>query len=240
MRMFIMSLFIAAVYIGTMIWPYYATHEKHTLDAKNEYLQLMYGVVHIPSLIYIGVSAFILCIFLKNNVKKNLKLEKELSEAIKITDDNEIIKSGNSFWKTVVDLIRHGGMEEDIELAVERKINNIVLYYEKEMAKYNYIAVILPMLGMLGTITGLLQMFAVSNGIDNIAEKMVGLSVALATTLYATLIVILYVKPKYKKLEEKLMELDHMKHDFVISAKLFLHRIEPHKIQTDEVNNESE
>ncbi len=239
MRMVIMSLFIAAVYGATMIWPYYATHEKHTLDAKNQYLQLMYGVVHIPSLIFIGASAFILFVFLKNNLKKNIKLEKELSDAIKITDDDEIIKSGNSFWKTVVDLIKHGGMEEDIELAVEKKVNNIVLYYEKEMAKFNYIAVILPMLGMLGTITGLLQMFAVSNGIDNIAEKMVGLSVALATTLYATLVVILYVKPVYKKLEERLMELDHMKHDFIISAKLLLHRIEPYKIQTNEDSDES-
>jgi len=97
--------------------------------------------------------------------------------------------------------------------------------YEKLISEYGYIATILPMLGMVGTITGLLQMFA-SEGIDNIAEKLAGLSVALATTLYATLWVILITKPNAREVENHLIELDKEELDLVNSAKLFLHNVD--------------
>ena len=234
--MFFVSLLILALYSVTMIVPYIFPQFFHQLDPKNECLGLYLGVIHPPSIVFILGSFFILFRLLKvKQFKGNLK--KELIEAVEIMESEEsekIFSSKNSFIRKIIDIIQKGGMEEDLNLVIENKMQDIFLHYESLMAKCNYISVILPMLGMLGTITGLLQMFAVSNAIDDIAAKMVGLSIALATTLYASLIVILYVKPRYKKVEEEVLELENYSKKLEINSKLLLHNFDLHTLQTKE------
>jgi biopolymer transport protein ExbB/TolQ len=220
------------LYLATMIVPYYLTTITHDMDAKNNLFQLHYGVFHIPSIIYILCSAFILHYFVDSNVSKtkesHQKINHEIIEAEEALDMQEfepenIVESNNSFIKNIWHVIRHGGIEDDMELIVEKQTLKLATVYEKLISEYGYIAAVLPMLGMLGTITGLLQMFAVTDGVDNIAQKMASLSVALATTLYATLWVVLITKPKSREVETNLIELNEQEHRLILSAKLFLH-----------------
>ena len=205
----------------------------HTVDAKNPLLLLHLGILHIPSLIFIGLSAILMHLFIKSKVQgakqSHHKMKKEFQEATTILSfDNknavqELIKSDNSFCKDIKVIMLNGGIEEDIELVINKNTSAITSVYEKLLTEYSFIITILPMLGMVGTITGLLQMFAITDGVDNFAEKFASLSVALATTLYATLWVILITKPKSKEIENALLDIDRDEYLLVINSKLFLH-----------------
>jgi len=224
---------ISIIYGVTVILPYYLTTEK-MLSAKADFLQLHYGFVHYPSIVFIGLSAIILHFSVKASAEKvydsHAKARKELlaaTEMISLNNEDykEFLESDNKFCKDIKTILLNGGIESDMELIVQKRTLKISTMYEKLISEYGYIATILPMLGMVGTITGLLQMFA-SEGIDDIAEKLAGLSVALATTLYATLWVILITKPNAREVENHLIELDKEELDLVNSAKLFLHNVD--------------
>jgi len=232
MKKWAISIILLAIYLVTMIVPYYLTTISHEMDAKNYWFQLHYGVFHVPSIIYILISAFILHFSVNTDVNRSKeshhKINKEITEAqealdMQHFDAENIINSKNSFIKNIWHVIRNGGIEDDMELIVEKETLKLATIYERLIAEYGYIAAVLPMLGMLGTITGLLQMFAVADGVDNIAQKMASLSVALATTLYATLWVVLITKPKSREIESNLIELNAQEQRLILSAKLFLH-----------------
>jgi len=234
MKKWIISIIILIVYIGTMILPYYATKVENIIDIKSTWLQLQFGIIHIPSMVYIFLIAILLHIFLGKKVISFNKIKKEIKQAQEALE-NKDLKIENEFIQNIIKIIKYGGIEEDIELSIKKKFMEISQQYEELLTNYGYISAILPMLGMLGTITGLLQMFAVSDGIDNIAQKMVGLSIALATTLYATLWVILITKPKAREIETKLIELENLEKLLSIDAKLFFHTT-----NIDLIENENE
>jgi len=232
MKKWSISITLLVIYLLTMIVPYYLTTITHDMDAKNYWFQLHYGVFHVPSIVYILFSAFILHFSVNADVSESKeshrKINKEIGEAessfdLKNFNPVNIIHSSNTFIKNIWNVIKNGGIEDDMELIVEKETLKLATVYEKLIAEYGYIAAVLPMLGMLGTITGLLQMFAVTDGVDNIAQKMASLSVALATTLYATLWVVLITKPKSREIEAELIELNEQEHRLILSAKLFLH-----------------
>ena len=232
MNKYLISFGLLAIYAITILYPYYLTTIAQQYDSKIWWNVLHSGFVHIPSILYVVSSALLLHLTLKFNLEElfssHKKTHKEIQEAIKllsIKQDNfsSLLDSTNPFVIDIKEIILHGAMEEDIELVVEKRVSDLTTRYEKLLSEYGYIATILPMLGMLGTITGLLQMFAVSDGIDNIAEKMASLSVALATTLYATMWVILITKPKAREIEISAIELENIEHKLIMSAKLFLH-----------------
>jgi len=238
---------ISIIYGVTVILPYYLTTEK-ILSAKNYYLELHYGFIHYPSMVFIGLSAIILHFSVKASEEKvydsHAKARKELLEATKQIslhneDYQEFLETKNKFSKDIKTILLNGGIESDMELIVQKRTLQISTMYEKLISEYSYIATILPMLGMVGTITGLLQMFA-SEGIDDIAEKLAGLSVALATTLYATLWVILITKPNAREVENHLIELDKEELDLVNSAKLFLHNVDIDLLMESSVVEEKE
>ena len=208
MKKYSLSILLLLIYVGTMLVPYYLTTVTHTFDAKNDLFVLHKGVFHFPSLVYILLSAILLHLSINSKVSELLqshkKIDKEINEAKDLlTLDSEqipqFVTSTNKFIQDIKTIILNGGIEDDMELVVEKRVLNLSTMYEKLISEYGYIATILPMLGMLGTITGLLQMFAITDGVDNIAQKMTSLSVALATTLYATLWVILITKPKSRQ-----------------------------------------
>jgi biopolymer transport protein ExbB/TolQ len=240
-------IFLGVLYFITMICPYYLTSINHSLDPKTWWLQVEWGVIHIPSLIYIVGSYYILNLFVvdKKTLKVQKKIKEEIIEAIEKLDIHnfnieELLNSSNRFIKNIIGIIRYGGIEEDIELSIQKHTTDLAIAYQNLMSQYNYIAVILPMLGMLGTITGLLQMFSISDGVDNIAEKMASLSVALATTLYATLLVIMRIKPLYKQVENELIALNNLENKLIINAKLFFHNIDINKLMKYETEEKDE
>lgn len=246
-------LLLLIIYVITMIVPYFGTSIIHFWDPKAGWLQLQFGVLHIPSVIYIGGSFAILMLVVvkRKDIKVQEKIKDEMIEAIEKLDIHkidfeELFKTPNRFIKDILGIIRHGGIEEDIELSIKKHTADLITAYQNLMSQYNYVAVILPMLGMLGTITGLLQMFSIADGVDNIAQKMAGLSVALATTLYATLLVIMCVKPAYKKIEDKLIDLDNVENKLIINSKLFFHNVDLNRLieesskEAEEENDEKE
>ena len=250
MKKWAISIILLGIYFVTMIVPYYLTTISQEMDAKNYLFQLHDGVFHIPSVIYILSAAFILHFSVNTDVNRSKeshqKLNQEITEAqealdLQQFDAEKIIHSENSFIKNIWHVIRNGGIEDDMELIVEKETLKLATIYERLIAEYGYIAAVLPMLGMLGTITGLLQMFAVTDGVDNIAQKMASLSVALATTLYATLWVVLITKPKSREIESNLIELNAQEQRLILSAKLFLHNADLNLlIEHAETSEESE
>ena len=222
----------------------------HTMDSKNPLFLLHLGIFHIPSIAFIGLSAILLHLFVHSKVEgvrsSHKKLKKELKGATDLLSLNnpnrvsDLEQSDNVFVKDIYTVISHGGIEEDLELVVNKQISHITAIYEKLINEYSFIVTILPMLGMVGTVTGLLQMFAITDGVDNFAEKFASLSVALATTLYATLWVILITKPKSKDIENYLMEIDYDERLLIINSKLFLHNTDLMELGSSELEAEQE
>lgn len=232
MKKYFISFGLLTIYALTILLPYYLTTVIQEYNSKDWWNVLHSGFIHLPSIVYILSSALLLHLTLAFDLTElfdsHKKTHKEIEEAIGLLSIKEekfsqLLKSKNSFIVDIKDIILHGAMEEDIGLVVEKRVSDLATKYEKLLSEYGYISAILPMLGMLGTITGLLQMFAISDGIDNIAEKMASLSVALATTLYATMWVILITKPKSREIEISFIELTNMENKLIKSAKLFLH-----------------
>lgn len=231
-----LSLLLGGIYIVTMIVPYYVTSVKHMVDPKHTFFILHGGILHVPSLLFIGLSAILLHLSVQSKTNdaslSHQNARKYLNDAIdSLNLDNEnpaqkLVKSTNPYCSDIRSMIKMGGTEEDMELVVQKRVFDISTSYEKLIAEYSYIATVLPMLGMLGTITGLLQMFAIGNGVDNFAEKLASLSVALATTLYATVFVIFITKPKGREIENWLIELDDNERRLIIQSKLFLHNVD--------------
>nr|WP_321265935.1 MotA/TolQ/ExbB proton channel family protein [uncultured Sulfurimonas sp.] len=235
MKKYKITITITSIYAVTILLPYYLTSVRQLIDSKNYFLELHYGFIHYPSIIFICLSAIILHLSVKASEEKvydsHKKTRAELAEAVSMISLNnenfdEFLKTKNKFSKDIKTIILNGGIEDDMELIVQKRTLEISTMYEKLISEYGYISTVLPMLGMVGTITGLLQMFAVSDGIDNITEKLASLSVALATTLYATLWVILITKPNSREVENHLIELDKEELNLINSAKLFLHNVD--------------
>jgi len=243
-----LSLMVAGLYFATIILPYYLTTIAHVMSSKNILFSLHGGFFHLPSLVFIILSALFLHASVNSKTTKaamsHKRARKTFHEAIEIfslsneTRANDFIESENAYCKDIKKVILNGGIEEDIEMIVQKHVSSITTSYEKLISEYGYISTVLPMLGMVGTITGLLQMFAISDGVDNFADKLAGLSVALATTLYATLWVVFITKPQSREVENWLIELDEDEFQLVISAKLFLHNVDIHSLHEIEMKKE--
>lgn len=232
---------IAGIYVGTIILPYILTNTELlnfivALDPwhnPKHWLWTLYGgFFHWPSLVFIIISALTLHHSIKVQTDKTKKNHSEFKRQIDDSieqlevfeeDSNKFLQSSNVFSKDIRKIILKGGMEEDIELILDKHLMQFKKNYEKLINEYGYISTVLPMLGMIGTISGLLQMFAVPEGIDNFAEKLAGLSVALATTLYATLWVVFVTKPKAREIENWYIDIENDEQILLINAKLFLH-----------------
>jgi flagellar motor component MotA len=241
MKKHLVSIIILILFFITIIYPYLAITIYHTLDAKNIIFTLQFGILHIPSFVFIVTSA--LALHWSVNAKSNeltishKKLRKSLKEAISVLDFQEkdyerFMQSENSFCSDIRVIILHGGIEEDLRNVVTKRVSNLTVSYIKLINEYGYIATVLPMLGMIGTITGLLQMFAINSGVDDFSEKLASLSVALATTLYATLFVVFVTKPKSRDIESWLISVDHEEEQLILQSKLFLHTLDMNILQS--------
>lgn len=245
MRKYFLSIVILAIYGVTIIYPYYLTSIVKVMDSKNDFFILHYGIIHYPSVLFIMLSTIFLHWSVKSETDKlsvsHKKIKNDLENAIETLDlkdlDHEKFKvSENPFCKDIKYILLNGGIEEDIELTIKKHISSIGTSYERLINEYGYIATILPMLGMIGTITGLLQMFAIGNGVDNFSDKLASLSVALATTLYATLCVVFFTKPKSREIENWLVELENVEYKLVINSKLYMHNTDISLLFDNNVN----
>ena len=121
-------------------------------------------------------------------IRKALLVNRNVKEAIKICEQSKgpvasVMKAG---------LLRYGHTREDIEKTIE----NAALYeldrLEKRLGVLATTANVAPMLGFLGTVTGMIKSFATlaEQGLTNPAAVAVGISEALITTATGLIIAI--------------------------------------------------
>ncbi len=245
----LISLLIFILFVVTIIVPS-SIHNWIELEGKASELliagidfnKLYLGVIHIPSAIFIFGSLILLWISksrdedkvstLERNISKNFKEADELIslQSYEVEDLKKLFSNKkNSYLQELKYLISIGTSEKELDMIIDKYTLKIYIAYEKLKNDYDYIAAILPMLGMIGTIAGLLQMFGSPTGIggeDDFASKFSGLSVALATTLYASLLTVLLVKPASRRVETLMLNTQKNETNILIKSKLFLHRLD--------------
>ncbi len=123
-----------------------------------------------------------------SRVRKALLVNRNVKEAIKVCEQYQgpvasVMKAG---------LLRYGHSREDIEKTIE----NAALYeldrLERGMGVLATTANVAPMLGFLGTVTGMIKSFATlaSEGLTNPGKVAAGISEALITTATGLMIAI--------------------------------------------------
>lgn len=196
--------------------------------------ELKLGVVHIPSFIFILVSWIVSYWLLDSNktdtdtntesVYKNLKLANyEMERALEALKKHQIKETQhaykvitsqeNAVLKGFIDFKSQGKLLEDYELELIRLSRDAIHKLEERIQHLSFVATVLPMLGMVGTLAGLMLMATqfsntdggeASNAMQNNFEAV---GIALLTTLYASLITIAIIKPTAQTYKNKLARL---------------------------------
>jgi len=221
------------------------------------------GMLHIPSLLFILFSWGILSLshYFHWNGRRTKRLDSNSSRTERVFQDtnSELDKLLNystndkqlyielkekSEKHTVMQklsmLFSKGAIEDDIDLIIAKEADRRIHTLKGEVQEISYIAGLLPMLGMVGTIAGLMLMFSNPDNMDDFGQKFSGLAIALMTTLYATLITALVVKPKQKLVSRRINELEHQAEILAHNSRLLYHtldmRIFNHYLQTDDLS----
>jgi biopolymer transport protein ExbB len=112
----------------------------------------------------------------------------DVEAAIKVCDQHpspvaSIVKAG---------LLRHGRSKEDIERALQEASSHELAHLERGLGILATIAMIAPLLGFLGTVTGMINSFdaLAAVGLNNPAAVASGISEALITTATGLIIAI--------------------------------------------------
>jgi flagellar motor component MotA len=238
MNRFIQTVIIVVVFLLFIVDP---------LHILPQYLNEMYGdILHPNSLIFISIIAILFYSSVgKTDKELDIKSIKNTTELIenylenKIDLEEFIKKSINyKYLHKILSVIKDGGIEEDISLVIDKLTNKSVAKYIKIKDDYEYFATVMPIVGMIGTIAGLLIMFAIPDASTDFDKKFLGLSIALATTLYASFFTILFFKPKAKDTEVVILELELLKENLVISARQLFHKIDIFQLSQLMDNNE--
>jgi len=121
-------------------------------------------------------------------VRKALLVNRNVKEAIKVCEQNRgpvasVMKAG---------LLRYGHSREDIEKTIENAAMYELDRLERRMGILATTANVAPMLGFLGTVTGMIKSFATlaAQGLSNPAAVANGISEALLTTAAGLIIAI--------------------------------------------------
>ena len=121
-------------------------------------------------------------------IRKSLLVNRNVKEAIKVCEQYR----GPVASVTKAGLLRYGHSREDIEKTIE----NAALYeldrLEKRLGVLATTANVAPMLGFLGTVTGMIKSFGTlaEQGLTNPAAVAIGISEALITTASGLIIAI--------------------------------------------------
>lgn len=222
------TLFIFILYLATMIVLPLATGgtviaEKllpPSLDIEliKVLNQPTLGVIHVPSLIFIGLSYFILKRETSSTSRseiegffaqvsdaegffsKSFKSMSTTSDYSELYRELDATRQSSDLKARLLQLIYHGGSDKDVTRLLEIESSQ---YRQLALAKIKntgFAATLLPLLGMAGTITGLMFIFsgdlqAAGSAEESFNQKFAGMGIALLTTLYATIITSLRAKP---------------------------------------------
>lgn len=200
---------------------------------------MKYGILHIDSLLFVGFTAFILWLSIERDIKKAKKLhldkrngfmeaEKSFESFFESTITlNDLVEKSkkNHVIDKILHLLGHGAIEDDLVLGTQKIYLNIASSYSKLKNDYEYLATVMPIIGMIGTVAGLLMMFSEPTQAEDFEKKFAGLSIALSTTLYASLFTILWFKPNARSVEQWQTDLDEDFENLEISVRKFYHKV---------------
>lgn len=217
--------------------------------------KMYYGIIHINSLIFVGLTALFLWRSINKDIRQANKLhldeinglveaersfESFFESAITFNDLQEKSKNNHTIEK-ILHHLSHGGIEDDLILSAQKIYLKIASSYSKLKNDYEYLSTVMPIVGMIGTIAGLLMMFAEPTQAEDFEKKFAGLSIALSTTLYASLFTILWFKPNARSIEQWQTNLDEDFENLEIAVRKFYHKVnltELTDLQNFETNQE--
>ncbi|OCL85428.1 MotA/TolQ/ExbB proton channel family protein [Arcobacter porcinus] len=241
LSLYMQGIFILGVFIIFIVFPSVDLNGVQELLPNfliNYKSDMFYGIFHINSALFIFSSALILYIFIDKNSKKIVKAyeNKKIKEAEKYFEEYfeekisllelEDKTNKNKIIKEVLKILRLGGIEDDLLLGVQKIYNKIDNFYTKLKNEYEYAATLMPIIGMIGTVAGLLMMFSEPSQAEDFEKKFAGLSLALATTLYASLVTIVFFKPLARQKERQQIELENDFNDLEIEVRKFYHKVD--------------
>lgn len=227
--------------------------EKYTiLNPLNSLQDWLYGynkmqfeILHIPSLGFVVVCVIIIFFLMKLKLSfKGLVSTSEAELANKAFadlrdekisfEDLENKSKKNKIIKKILNNINKGALEEDLAMYIKGEFMQIDNAKTKAKNDYEYLATITPILGMIGTIAGLLMMFATPSEVEGFEQKFAGLSLALSTTLYASLITILLFKPLAKSVENTQLDIEEIFEKLEIETRILYHHSYEYKMSLED------
>lgn len=188
-----------------------------------------FGVVHVPSLLFI-VGAFF-CYVIQNSLsqvvyqfeqrKKGIMprtinlARKELERTTALKDNKEAmlralvsLDARNPLVGAVLACVANGYGADVVRRSIDKLTEDLTHHFEHRVRFWNQLSAVLPLLGMTGTIAGLMFMFKAGVGQDSV--NLSALSTALLTTLYASLITVLFSKMLFKINSDRLSQIRHL------------------------------
>ncbi len=201
----------------------------------NSFNQMHAGIIHPASLFFILIVGMILHASAHKQSTPDDKLDKALKifEAFKGSGDLQALTSSkNTYVQSILALVRENASEEDLALSIQKITLELMNDLQKRKNDYEYGATVMPIVGMIGTIAGLLAMFAMPNEIEDFDSKFKGLSVALATTLYASAGTILFFKPLANAIDTQILDLEKDASKLELEVRRFLFKVDLGELET--------
>ncbi|MGL6260356.1 MotA/TolQ/ExbB proton channel family protein [Vibrio sp. WXL210] len=216
-----------------------------------------YGVLHWPSLAFIGFSWLLLSKAYRKNAisigeRNSRRFTRMITEAgdyfskhyhLKLKGDYNdehyrmlIDKSEQtSLESQTLNVIMHGGSDDDIKRLVYVESLAVRESLLRKSKQVGFTSSLLPLLGMAGTITGLMFIFSgdisgVASAEESFDQKFTGMGIALLTTLYATLATSIMVKPRLQSLQQQLIDIELLTEQLEASILLFKHNLDMSKL----------
>jgi hypothetical protein len=214
-----------------------------------------YGIIHLPSfgfiLLSLGVYALLAMFESVQRRPRDMDrhspgIAKQRLEAVLAAGSTRRPEAGgdgtlnrflamqiadNPILKTIDAAVRRGHGGEALESAVAIQINKLTYFHHFQARYWSQVASTLPLLGMTGTIAGLLFMFASGDTGTDRAAQLAGLGIALLTTLYASLLTVLVVKPIASDHGHKVEDIAHDAREIVLLGKRLVASVSPRQIE---------
>lgn len=222
--------------MNKLIANYLNSHFGLSIPATpQDFKNIPSALLDIPSLLFILFGWFVAEKLLDSNKPEVINDSKEQYLALKQADtDLEVMldqikskdpqkmnvvyqKLHDAFNPYLVALAEHkrqGRIAEDFEFEVIGRTRNAIHAIEERIQHLSFVASVLPMLGMVGTLVGLMVMafqFTHKTGgamnAQAINANFGAVGLALLTTLYAAIFTIIFVKPRIQSLKNSLAKL---------------------------------
>lgn len=200
--------------------------------------ETIFTVIHVPSLLFILCSWFIAELFLDSNKPERksgfdkiyTQLKKDNSTFAEVTgllmSENlssknkgysKVHKEESPLVKAFVMHKNQGLLKDDFEFEISKVTRDAMHEIEERIQHANFVSSVLPMLGMVGTLIGLMLMAVdfQNQGVTDFDEKksmganFEALGIALLTTLYASLITVSLIKPRVQAYKNKLAKFNN-------------------------------